>query len=143
MSVLKSLQFVSVPKPNSSDPRIARRQKFLVQLERQLELAKDENFVICNQRWVKQADGSKQLVEAPRRVKRWWHIDAAGSCFLILRYGNKLISIAEGKAAIAVGDRAKLAGVLEVVIAATRDGELDVAIEGAKTNSRANKRKAA
>lgn len=143
MSMLKSLQLVSVPKSYASDPKLARRHKFVTQLEQQLELARDENYVVRRQRWVKQADGTKQLVEQPKRVKRWWRTDAAGNCFFILRYGNKLVSIADGKSAVAVGERAKLAAVIETVLAAARDGELDAAIEGAREVPRAVKKKAA
>lgn len=143
MSTLKSLQFVSVPKSFSNDPTLARRGKFLAQLEQQLELAKDENYVVRRQRWVKQQDGSKQLVEQPKRVKRWWRTDAAGNCFFILRYGNKLVPIADGKSAIAVGERSNLAKVIETVIAAARDGELDAAFENAKAMPRTMKKKAA
>lgn len=143
MSVLKSLQFVSVPKSFSSDPKLARRSKFLVQLEQQMALALDENYVVRRQRWVKQQDGSKQLVESPKRVKRWWRTDAAGNCFFILRYGNKLVPIADGKSAIAVGERSNLAKVIETVISATRDGELDAAFENAKAMPRTMKKKAA
>lgn len=143
MSALKGLNFVAVPKNTASDPKLARRHKFLVQLEQQRELAKDENYVVRRQRWLKQADGSKQLIEAPKRVKRWWRVDAAGNCYLILRYGNKLVPLAEGKPAIAVGERANLPKVIEMVIAATRDGELDGAIDTAKSLPRALKKKAA
>jgi hypothetical protein len=143
MSVLKSLQFVSVPKSFSNDPKLARRQKFLVQLEQQLELAKDESYVVRRQRWVKQTDGSKQLVESPKRVKRWWRTDATGNCFFILRYGNKLVSVADGKSAIAVGERANLAKVIDAVISATRDGELDAAFENAKAMPQKMRKKAA
>ena len=143
MSMLKTLQFVNAPKSYNSDPRLARRHKFVTQLEQQLELARDENYVVRRQRWVKQADGAKQLVEAPKRVKRWWRTDPTGNCFFILRYGNKLVAIAEGKSAIAVGERAKLPSVIETVLAAARDGELDAAIEGARSLPRSLKRKAA
>lgn len=143
MSMLKSLQFVSVPKSFTNDPKLVRRNKFLAQLEQQLELARDENYVVRRQLWVKGADGSKQLVEQPKRVKRWWRTDAAGNCCFILRYGNKLVPIADGKSAIAVGERAKLPSVIETVLAAARDGELDAAIEGAKALPRSLKRKAA
>jgi hypothetical protein len=143
MSKLKSLQFVSVPKSFSADPTLARRSKFLAQLEQQLALAQNENYVVHRQRWVKQQDGSKQLVESPKRVKRWWRTDAAGNCFFILRYGNKLVPIADGRSAIAVGERSNLAGVIEMVIAATREGELDGAFEDAKAMPRTVKKKAA
>ncbi|WP_395664183.1 DUF6641 family protein [Aestuariivirga sp.] len=143
MSKLKSLQFVSVPKSFSADPTLARRNKFLTQLEQQLALAQNESYVVHRQRWVKQQDGSKQLVESPKRVKRWWRTDAAGNCFFILRYGNKLVPIADGKSAIAVGERSNLAAVIEMVIAATKDGELDGAFEDAKAMPRTVKKKAA
>ena len=143
MSMLKTLQFVNAPKSYNSDPRLARRQKFVTQLEQQLALARDENYVVARQRWVKQADGTRQLVEAPKRVKRWWRTDAAGNCFFILRYGNKLVPIADGKSAIAVGERSNLAKVIETVIFAARDGELDGAFENAKAMPRTMKKKAA
>lgn len=143
MSMLKTLQFVNAPKSYNSDPRLARRHKFVTQLEQQLALARDENYVVARQRWVKQADGTRQLVEAPKRVKRWWRTDAAGNCFFILRYGNKLVSIAEGKSAVAVGERANLPKVIELVIKAARDGELDGAIENTKPLPRALKKRAA
>ena len=143
MSKLKSLQFVSVPKSFSADPTLARRSKFLTQLEQQLALAQNENYVVHRQRWVKQQDGSKQLVEQPKRVKRWWRTDAARNCFFILRYGNKLVTLTDGKSAIAVGERSNLVLVIETVIAATRDGELDAAFENAKAMPRTMKKKAA
>lgn len=143
MSKLKSLQFVSVPKSLSADPVAARRNKFLAQLVQQLELAKDESYVVRRQRWVKQDDGSKQLVDSPKRVKRWWRTDAAGNCFFILRYGNKLVPLADGKSAIAVGERNNLAAVIETVIEATCEGELDAAFADAKAVPRSAKKKAA
>lgn len=76
-------------------------------------------------------------------MKRWWRTDAAGNCFFILRYGNKLVPIADGKSAIAVGERSNLAKVIETVIAAARDGELDAAFENAKKMPRTMKKRAA
>lgn len=143
MSALKGLHFVAVPKTAASDPKLARRLKFLAQLEQQHELAKDESYVVRRQRWRKQEDGSKQLVEHAKRVKRWWRTDASGNCYLILRYGNKVIAPSPDKGAIAVGSRDKLADIIEAVIAAARDGELDSAIDAAKTMPRGMKRKAA
>ena len=61
--------------------------------------------MVRRQRWVKQADGTAQPVEATARVKRWWRADAAGN-FLILRHGYKRVPIADGKSALTVGERA-------------------------------------
>ena len=46
------------------------------------------------------------------------------------------------KGAIAVGERSKLANVLDAVIAAAKAGELDAAIEVAKGEDKKPKRKA-
>lgn len=145
MSALKGLTFVTVPKQLASDPKLASRQKLLTQLEQQLELAKDENYVVRRQKWIKQADGSKQLMDRAKRVKRWWRTDPTGNCYLILRYGNKVISASGSadKGAISVGSKDKLPSVIEAVITAARDGELDSAIEAAKAGPRGMKRKAA
>ena len=145
MSALKSLNFVAVPKSTSSDPKLARRAKLVTQLEQQLGLAKDENFYVRRQKWVTQEDGTKQLVDRPKRVKRWWRVDGAGNCFLILRYGNKVISPMPDKGAIAVGDKAKLPETLDAVITAARTGELDAVMAAAKAvdPARGVKKKAA
>ena len=145
MSALKALNFVAVPKQVGNDPVQARRAKLITQLEQQRELAKDENFVVKRQKWVKQEDGSKALVERPKRVKRWWRMDASGNCFLILRYGNKVLSPTSDKGAIAVGDKSKLPEVVDTIIAAVKGGELDAAMAAAKAidPARGVKKKAA
>ena len=142
MSVLKSLSFVAVPKSNAGDPKLARRNKFIVQLLQQRELAADEGYTVKRQKWVKQEDGSRQLVDSPKRVKRWWRLDGSGTCYLILKYGNKIVAPMPDKGAIAVGERSKLANVLDAVIAAAKAGELDAAIEVAKGEDKKPKRKA-
>lgn len=145
MSALKALNFVAVPKQVGNDPVQARRAKLITQLEQQRELAKDESFVVKRQKWVKQEDGSKALVERPKRVKRWWRMDASGNCFLILRYGNKVLSPTPDKGAIAVGDKSKLPEVVDTIIAAVKGGELDAAMAAAKAidPARGVKKKAA
>lgn len=145
MSALKALNFVAVPKHTANDPVQARRNKLITQLEQQRELAKDEHYVVKRQKWVKQEDGSKALVDRPKRVKRWWRVDGTGNCFLVLRYGNKVISPTPDKGAIAVGDKAKLPEILDAVITAVRTGELDTVMAAAKAvdPARGVKRKAA
>ena len=145
MSALKALNFVAVPKQANNDPVQSRRNKLLTQLEQQRELAKDEHYVVKRQKWIKQDDGSKALVDRPKRVKRWWRMDGTGNCFLVLRYGNKVLSPTPDKGAIAVGDKAKLAEILDAVIGAVRAGELDAAMAAAKAidPARGVKKKAA
>ena len=143
MSALKALNLVAVPKHAANDPKQSRRNKLLTQLEQQRELARDENYVVRRQRWAKQADGSKQLVEHAKRVKRWWRADGSGSIYMVVRYGNKLLELDKGKAAIAVGAKDNLVAVLDAVITAVRDGTLDAAIEAVSKSGRPIKRVAA
>jgi hypothetical protein len=143
MSALKSLNFVAIPKSSASDPKLARRHKLVAQLEQQRALAQDEHYTVPRKKWVKQEDGSKALVDIPKRVKRWWRLDGAGNCFFIVRYGNKVISPTPDKEAIAVGGMSKLVAVLDAVIEAAKAGELDAAIDAAKAPAKAIKRKAA
>ena len=138
MSALKGLNFVAVPKQAANDPIQARRNKLITQLEQQRDALK-------NLLGADPEDGGKQLVDLPKRVKRWWRVDGAGNCFLILRYGNKVISPMPDKGAIAVGDTAKLPEILDAVITAARAGELDAVMAPAKAvdPARGVKRKAA
>lgn len=143
MNALKSLNIVALPKLSNSDPAMKRRAKLLVQLEQQLELAKNPSFVVSTQKWQKQDDGSKQLIEKQKRVKKWWVIDMMGNCFFTVRYGSKLLEFEKGKSAINVGDKANLAAVIEAVIAAGRAGELDAALGGIERVGQKAKAKAA
>jgi hypothetical protein len=130
MNALKSLNIVALPKLSNSDPAMKRRAKLLVQLEQQLELAKDPSFVVLTHKWRKQEDGSKQLVEKQKRVKKWWVVDMMGNCFFTVRYGSKLLEFEKGKSAINVGDKEQLVAVIEAVIDAVRAGELDAVLGG-------------
>ena len=125
MSTLKALNIVALPKLSKSDPTLQRRVKLLTQLEQQRELAANPNFVVLTQKWVKQEDGSRALVDKQKRVKKWWVVDMSGVCFFTVRYGSKLLELDKGKAAITVGNKENLVGVIEVVIGAVKNGEFD------------------
>jgi hypothetical protein len=142
MSGLKALNFVVMPKVGGGDVRLARRHKLIMQLEQQRALAADPNYVVPRQKWVKQSDGSKALVECPKRVKRWWQMDGAGNTFLIVRYGARVLELDKGKSAIAVGARDKLASTITAVMDAVAAGELDAAIDAVRSVGKAIKRKA-
>ena len=87
-------------------------------------------------KWLVNVDGSKQLVTVPKRVKRWWRMDALGNCFLVLRYGNRVITLSAGRTAIAVGPKSKLVSVIDTVITATNAGEMDAVLAAAQATFR-------
>ena len=143
MSGLKALNFVVMPKVASGDVKLARRHKLIMQLEQQRALAADPNYVVPRQKWVKQSDGGKALVDSPKRVKRWWQMDGAGNTFLVVRYGARVLELEKGKSAIAVGARDKLEGTITAVMDAVAAGELDAAIDAVRSAGKQTKRKAA
>ena len=136
MTILSKLVIVPMPRTTVADPAIKRRTKFIKQLEQQRELAREQGFEATKRTWMVKADGTKQLVTVPKRVKRWWRVDAQGTCFLVLRYGNRVITLIAGRTAIAVGSKSKLVAVIETVIAAVKAGEFDAALAAAQASFR-------
>lgn len=143
MSTLKSLNIVALPKLSKNDPTLQRRVKLLTQLEQQRELATNPNYVVSLQKWRKQEDGSKLLVERQKRVKKWWVVDMSGVCFFTVRYGSKLLELEKGKAAITVGNKENLVSVIDAVISAVKNGEFDVLLNGVQRIEQKLKIKAA
>src|ERR1019366_3940105 len=125
MTQLKSLTFAQLPKLTAADPVIWRRNKLIVRLQQQVQLAQDPNFSLTRQKWVADETGVKQLRSLPKKVRPWWRTDPTGAVVLTVRYGAKPIEFAPGKAAIAVGKKEKLVSTLETVIAAVEASELD------------------
>jgi hypothetical protein len=136
MAHLKSLNFTAVPKNVAANPVHARRATLVARLEEQRSLAQDPNYAPTMQRLVKADDGTKQLVQIPRRVRPWWRTDANGAVVLTVRCGFKAIEFDKGKAGIAVPSKEKLPAIIDTLIAAVRAGELDdVLAQQAKARS--------
>ena len=131
MSNLKSLTFTILPAPFIKSAKFARREILIDRLEEQRQLAKDPSYIPVVKRWKKTPDGSKALVDHPRRLKPWWKADGAGNLVLVLKSGLKTIEIEKGKPGVVVGTLGRLEAVLTTLIAAAKAGELDVALEAA------------
>jgi hypothetical protein len=81
------------------------------------------------------------MVEKQQRVPLWWRQHPNGSYALFVRSGLKPIEFEKGKAAIAVPSLDKLPSVIDTLITAVRNGELDAHL--APTKHAASKSKAA
>ena len=143
MSTLKALNFVALPKNIKNDPTIAKRMKLLAQLEQQRALALDPLYTHPRQRWVKRDDGGKELINAPKRVKRWWRDDGAGTSYFVVRYGSRVLELDKGKSAIAFTQPEHLVSIIETVIAAVKAGDFDKAIASIERVGQRVQRKAA
>ena len=104
---------------------------FRSRLEEQRKLAADPSFTVLVRRWIKDAEGVKQPFDRHKRIKPWWKADGNGNLVLVLKNGLKTLELEKGKPGIAVGASGRLESVLSTLIAATKAGELDGALEAA------------
>ena len=131
MSHLKSLTFTVSPQQIARNPKLIRRQKLVDRLEDQLRLAKDPTYAPVIRRWKRSGDGLRSPVDVHKQVRPWWRADGTGNLVLVLRSGLKTLELDKGKPAVLVGPPERLQAVLETLIAATKGGELDSALEAA------------
>lgn len=125
---LSDLKIVALRSAATADPVLRRRRKMIAQLERQRSLALDHSYTVPRRSWAKALDGTARLISMPKRVKRWWRVDPTGTYFLVLRYGNRILRLAEYGNTVEVGDWANMVPVLDILIAAVAAGELDQAL---------------
>jgi hypothetical protein len=131
---LKSLTFTTLPKA-SANPVLDRRNKIVTRLEEQKQLLADSNYMRVGRVWAKNDAGEKALVEKKQRVLPWWIMNPNGTCAFFIRAGWKPVEFDKGKAAIAVASVEKLPTVIDTVIAAVRNGELDEQLAQASAQS--------
>jgi hypothetical protein len=123
MSALKSLTFTTLPKIGAN-PLLDRRANIIARLEEQKLLLNDPNYTRTVRTWVKK-DGQLTPVDKQQRVLPWWRVNANGSYAFSVRLGSKPIEFEKGKNAIAVPSLAKMPLVIDILITAVRNGELD------------------
>jgi hypothetical protein len=128
MTILKSLNYIAMPSVANSSPEKFRRLKLVRALNEQKALAsaaqENREITINKKRWVTGENNERKLIDSPKRLKRWWR-ESDGKVFFAIRYGNKIIEVEKGKAAIVVGTADKLVPTIDVIINAVQAGELD------------------
>jgi hypothetical protein len=124
MTALRTLNFTTLQKP-SSNPTLDRRVRVIARLEEQKLLLKDPTHQRSVRSWVKNEQGEKSLVETKQRVLPWWSSQPNGSYVLFIRSGWKAIEFEKGKAAIVVPSLERLPSIIDTLITAVRNGELD------------------
>src|SRR3984893_406411 len=130
MSALKSLTFTTLPQIGAN-PTLDRRTNMIARLEEQKVLLKDPNYIRTVRTWAKK-DGRLTLVDKQQRVLPWWRVDANGSYVLFVPLGSKPIEFEKGKNAIAIPSFDKIPFVINILITAVRNGELDDQLAPAK-----------
>jgi hypothetical protein len=123
MGALKSLTFTTLPKIGAN-PILDRRTNLVARLEEQKLLLNDPNYIRTVRTWVKK-NGQLTPITKQQRVLPWWRVDAHGSCVFFVRLGSKPIEFEKGKNAISVPSLDKIPAVINILITAVRNGELD------------------
>ena len=140
MSALATLKLTTARKPRALPEVIKRRNKLLSKLTEQRELAlaqlEGRMYAPKRLRTLKDADGQRVVREIPIRIKAWWWTGEKNETLLSIFYGSKTLELAKGKTAIEVADSKQLVSVLDTVIAATQNAELDALIEVASVKLR-------
>lgn len=143
MAMLDQLTLASATPKRDATPIGRFRRRLIDGLDLQIEMAKADaagaDFRRNRQRWIKTETG-KELREVPVRLRRWWWKDDAGTTYLALRHGAKLLEIAPGKRAIEVGPMEDLPGKLSILRDAVRAGELDACASAASLQNAAGKK---
>jgi hypothetical protein len=127
MALLKSLTFTTLPQPGAN-PTLDRRLRVIARLEEQKQLLADPNYTRTIRTWVKN-NGEKTTIEKQQRVLPWWRPAPNGTYAFFIRAGLRPIEFDKGKTAIAVASLDKLPGIIDTLIGAVRNGELDAALE--------------
>ena len=139
-SALATLKLTAARKPRALPDVVKRRNKLLRKLTEQRELAlaqlEGRTYAPKRLRTLKDADGQRVVREMPIRIKAWWWTGEKNETLLSIFYGSKTLELAKGKTAIEVAGSKQLVSVLDTVIAATQNAELDVLIEAASVKLR-------
>lgn len=139
-SILATLKLTTARKPRALPDVVKRRNKLLRKLTEQRELAlaqlEGRAYAPKRLRIIKDADGQRIVREMPVRIKAWWWTGEKNETLLSIFYGGKTLELAKGKTAIEVADSKQLVAVIDTVIAATQNAELDVLVEAASIKLR-------
>ena len=140
-SAFATLKLTTARKPRALPDVIKRRNKLLNKLSEQRELAmaqlEGRNYTPKRLRTVRDvATGERTVREMPVRIKAWWWTGEKNETLLSIFYGSKTLELAKGKTAIEITDYKQLVSVLDTVITATQNAELDVLIEAASVKLR-------
>jgi hypothetical protein len=140
-SALAALKLTTARKPRALPDVIKRRNKLLLKLNEQRELAQAQlegrMYTPKRLRTLRDAaTGERTVREMPIRIKAWWWTGEKNETLLSIFYGSKTLELAKGKTAIEITDSKQLVSVLDTVITATQNAELDVLIEAASVKLR-------
>ena len=137
---LAALKLTAARKPRALPDVVKRRNKLLSKLKEQRELAlaqsEGRTYVPRRLRTMRDADGNTTVREMPVRIKPWWWTGEKNETLLSVFYGSKTLELGKGKTAVEIANPRELVNVLDVLIIATQNAELDAQIDTASCKLR-------
>ena len=107
VSVLNGLKLVSAKRPAALSAIQFRRNKLIVKLNDQIQLAKamkdGSTYAPMRTRTIKNREtGEVRQIEVAKKVKAWFFTADSGKVCVQLRYGSKTIDFSKGKNSVEV-----------------------------------------
>ena len=140
LATLAALKLTAARKPRALPEAVKRRNKLLNKLkeQRELALAQSEGRTYVPKRlgYVRVLDGNRVVREMPVRIKPWWWTGEKNETLLSVFYGSITLELGKGKTAVEIANPRELVNVLDVLIAATQNAELDAQIDAASNKLR-------
>lgn len=143
MNVIKNLKLTDIKRSNMiASPQARLRHKLLSAIEEQTAVLKAD---MAGEPFTKRAvrslvdpqTGERIRKEVPVRVRRWFWVDGTtGKAFVQIRYGNRSLELAKGKATIEAANTDELLKVMDQLWSAVADGELDDVLQKAAADRR-------
>ena len=129
MALLNSHKLTLFKPTNRNNSFLKRRRKIIAKIDEQILLGTDSNYKLTKIKWVRNEDGIERKLEIPKRLRRWWCEQQAGTILLTIRYGNKVIELEKGKNAIELSSISELEPTLQSIKQAVDNGEFDRLLE--------------
>ena len=134
MSSLAKLTIKTITRQNKVSPVEARRNKLLAGIEDQLHVVeaamRGEQYSVTLSRMAKNDAGERVRVQR-QRVIRAWFFAQDGGFYVQCKYGSKAILLSKDGNAVLVKQLSDVKPVLETLLSAAANGELDASIEQA------------
>lgn len=133
MGSLDKLKIVAVLPKRAASAEQQRRNKLATKLAEQLKLAEaalgGEHYARSKHQWRTNEQGERTQVVRDVKLRHWWSTEPAGSIQFSVYYGTVALELLKGKTAIEITKLSELPAVINTVLKAVLDGELDDAIK--------------
>ena len=143
---MKALTFTSVSKTANKDPQIESRNKMIKAVNEQLVLAAEylergdgTLAARTRERKRKNADGELVKTDVAYTPRMWW-FKQDGKYYCNIRYGNRPIVFANGKAAVVIGKKSNIVETLTTIRDAVSNKELDELIMSTRKRVKKSKK---